>query len=402
MDALLGEHGKSRMTVLILCQLFPPLIYGGGEVLLWNLAKWLVSRGHEVHVITQRVRGREDSEVSSGVSIRRVGKASRYTGELTTSVTESLTYLLEAIPIGLDIIRHNRVDIVHSNTYVPVFAGQICAAIFRKKHVITIHDIYLAAIPGFWTRWSRQANVGLLARFFGPSLEGLILRMPAIVHTVSKTSRDDLVTAGVNGQRIVVVPNGIDRGEFADNHVRVDDHQAIFIGRLVFYKNLETVFRAFAKVIQVIPDAKLIVVGDGPMRTTWEEAVEELGIRRYVRFCGLVSHERKLNLLKRSAFLVQPSTVEGFGIVVLEAFACKKPVLASDIGALREIISDGSDGFLINPMSEHEWASKMILLFKERKETHKMGARGRNKVSNYTIEEVGQRMEELYYAALKR
>lgn len=370
-------------------------------MLLWNLAKWLVSRGHEVHVITQRIRGKKDSEVISGVDITRVGKAGRYTGELTTSPGQSLAYLLQAIPLGFEIIRHSGVDIIHSNTYVPVFAGQICATMARKKHVITIHDVYLAAIPGFWRRWSRQANVGLLARFFGPFLERLVLGMPAIVHTVSDTSRRDLIEARAKGSKIVVVPNGIDLSEFTGNHVRIDNHQAIFIGRLVFYKHLETVFRALVHVVKVIPDAKLLVVGDGPMRAAWEKVVEELGIRHCVRFCGLVSHERKLSLLKSSAFLVQPSTVEGFGIVVLEAFACKKPVLASDIGALREIISNGTDGFLIDPTSEQEWARRMIRLFKARELTRKMGAAGRSKVSNYTIKEVGRGMEELYYAALK-
>lgn len=140
--------------------------------------------------------------------------------------------------------------------------------------------------------------MGVFARIFGTLLERVLVRIPvSVIETVSETSRRDLLGARA---KIVVVPNGIDVSEYGIGEVSVKPHQAIFIGRLVFYKNLEIVFRALAKVIQVVPDAKLIVVGDGPMRAVWEKMVDDLGVRRHVRFYGRIPQGRKLSLLEES------------------------------------------------------------------------------------------------------
>ena len=195
------------MRVLIFCQLFPPLIYGGGEVVLWNLTRSLVARGHEVYVITQNVRGEEAIEVRSGVSIVRVGRPVDYSGALTTGLFESVTYLVFACLAGIRVGSRRRIDIVHSNTYVPALAGQICALILRTKHVMTVHDVYLLSIPEFWKKWSRQPGVGFIARFFGPFIERLLLHMPvSTIHTVSETSKSDLLRVVPGNRRIVAGP----------------------------------------------------------------------------------------------------------------------------------------------------------------------------------------------------
>ena len=385
------------MKILLFCQLFPPLIYGGGETLFWSLAQSLVSRGHEVHVITQRIAGQPNSERRSDVHIHRVGAPTDYKATLATGLSESLTYLGGAIFAGIRIIVREHIDIIHSNTYVPAVAALVCGSILRKRHIMTVHDVYLASMPWFWREWSRQPGVGIFARIFGTILERVLVRIPvSVIQTVSETSKRDLLGIGARA-KIVVVPNGIDVSEYGIGEVSVKPHQAIFIGRLVFYKNLEIVFRALTKVIQVVPDAKLIIVGDGPMRAAWERMVEDLGLGHHVRFCGRIPQDRKLSLLEESGFLVLPSMVEGFGIVALEAFACRKPVLASAIGALRELVSDGIDGYLVNPTSETDWENRMVTLFEKPERARQMGVMGRHKVdAKFAMERVVDRMERLY------
>ena len=386
------------MRILLFCQLFPPLSYGGGETLFWNLAKSLVLRGHEVHVITQRVRGEKDSETKCGVNIRRVGRPADYSGALTTNLVESLAYMTGALVAGIRVASRRHVDVIQSNTYVPALVGQICASILRKAHVITVHDVYLAAMPWFWREWSQQRNVGYLARLIGPLLERLLLRMPATaIHTVSETSKQDILQLGANS-KIFVVPNGINVNDYMlENEIAPNPHQAIFVGRLVFYKNLEIVFRALSRVIQNLSDAKLVVVGDGPMRMAWESMVDDLGLHQHVRFLGRIPNVEKLSQLQESAFLLLPSKVEGFGIVILEAFACNKPVLVSSIGALRELVSDEVDGFFADPTVEEDWAKKMMILFTDSKRTQQMGLMGRTKcASSFSNERVAKDMERLY------
>jgi glycosyltransferase involved in cell wall biosynthesis len=390
------------MRILLFCQLFPPLTYGGGETLFWNLAKSLVLRGHEVHVITQRVKGEKDSETKCGVNILRVGRPADYSGALTTNLVESLAYMTGALVAGIRVASRRQVDVIHSNTYVPALVGQICASILRKAHVITVHDVYLAAMPWFWREWSQQRSVGYLARFIGPLLERLLLRMPATaIHTVSETSKQDILQIGANS-KIFVVPNGINVIDYLlENEISANPHQAIFVGRLVFYKNLEIVFRALTRVIQTVRDAKLVIVGDGPMRTTWSSMADDLGLNQHVQFLGRIPHVEKLRQLRQSAFLLLPSRVEGFGIVILEAFACNKPVLVSSIGALRELVSDEVDGFLADPNVEEDWAKKMMMFFTDFKRSQQMGLIGRTKcVSNFSNERVAKDMEKLYELTL--
>jgi glycosyltransferase involved in cell wall biosynthesis len=355
-------------------------------------------------VITQRVRGEKDREIVSGVSIRRVGLPAKYTGALTTSFLESLAYLVEALIAGIRHISRNGTDAIHSNTYVPALVGQMCATIFGRRHVVTVHDVYLISMPWFWKKWSRQKGVGFSARLLGPVLEKSLLRLPVdVIHTVSETSRQDLVSMGIRS-KIVVVPNGIDPTEYEISKSSLTNpHQAIYIGRLVFYKNLELIFHAFTKVINSIPDARLCIVGDGSMKSTWEQTVAELGLSNHIKFLGVTSNREKVRLLKESAYLILPSLVEGFGIVILEAFACRKPALASDIGALRELVTEGVDGHLMSAFSEEEWVKKMIYLFTHPAEARKLGDMGKLKLdASYSIRRVVQQMESLYERCLTK
>jgi glycosyltransferase involved in cell wall biosynthesis len=386
------------------CQLFPPLIYGGGEVLFWNLARSLASRGNQVYVITQRVRGERDKEVKDGVVIRRVGLPAEYAGALSTGFLESLAYFVEALLAGIEYVARIGVDIIHSNTYVPALAGQICATVFGRKHIVTIHDVYLISMPWFWRKWSRQQEVGLSARLMGPLLERSLLQLPAsVVHTVSEASKHDLVAMGMRA-KIAVIPNGIDPDEYQiDGPSFTDPHQAIYVGRLVFYKNLDLVIRAFGKVLSDVPDAGLSVIGDGPMRGSWEAITRELGLQKNISFLGRVSNKEKVRLLRDSAFLILPSLVEGFGIVILEAFACKKPVLASNIEALREVVTEGVDGYLLDASSEEAWAERMMLLFRRPTRTRRLGVMGEKKLAeHYSIERVTRRMMALYQDCLEK
>jgi glycosyltransferase involved in cell wall biosynthesis len=258
-------------------------------------------------------------------------------------------------------------------------------------------------MPWFWKEWSHQQGVGLLARLLGPFFERVLFKLPVnIVHTVSEASKQDLVDMGMR-RRIVVVPNGIDPDTYQTRRsFFTNPHQAIYIGRLVFYKNLGIVFRAFRRIVGEVLDAELLIVGDGPMRASWEKTIGQLNLDKHIHFLGQVSNEQKIRLLEESAFLILPSLVEGFGIVILEAFACRKPVLASDIEALREVVTEGVDGYLLNAASDEEWARKMILLFTHPIHTRRLGSLGERKLtSHYSIQRVAKRMETLYQDPLR-
>lgn len=390
------------MNILHFCQLYPPAVYGGGEYIFFNWAKELVKRGHMVFTITQRLEGERDFENINGIHVYRVGPAIKYRGTLPLGILENLGYIIGAILKGITLAVKNKINIVHSNTYAPALAGQVYAIISRKPHIITAHDVYFLVRKDFWNKWASQASVCVSAGKIGSIVEKLVLKLPArIFHTVSETSKEDLYACGL--QKVIVIYNGLGLRDFDSvDPTEVAPHQAIFIGRLVFYKNLDTVISAMKSVVAEIPDSRLIVVGDGPMRLPLEKLVEDLRLTENVVFKGRISHEEKVRLLKQSSSLVLPSLVEGFGIVLLEAFACYKPVLVSAVRPLTEIVENEKDGCFVAPFDVDMWAEKMIELFNNSRKAKKMGVYGRRKLErNYTVQKAVDKLEELYSKVVK-
>jgi glycosyltransferase involved in cell wall biosynthesis len=159
------------------------------------------------------------------------------------------------------------------------------------------------------------------------------------------------------------------------------------------------VIRAFRKVIALFPNAKLIIIGDGPFK---EELIKEAGpIKENVIFTQRISHEDKLRRLEKSSFMVFPSLIEGFGIAIIEAFACKKPVLASDIRPMSDIVKDNYSGFLISPFDEEEWANKMIYLFSNIKQQKSMGENAYHEFQRkYEIDTIIREYQKLYQTVI--
>jgi len=104
---------------------------------------------------------------------------------------------------------------------------------------------------------------------------------------------------------------------------------------------------------------KLIIVGDGPLKNKLEKTVKLENLSN-IQFIGSVKHERCMELLKRSSFLIMPSVCyEGFPMVICESFACGKPVIVSNLGAMSELIEDGKTGLIFEPGNPENLALKM-------------------------------------------
>jgi phosphatidyl-myo-inositol dimannoside synthase len=145
-------------------------------------------------------------------------------------------------------------------------------------------------------------------------------------------------------------------------------------------KHVDKLIRAISIVVQQVPKVRLDIVGDGPLRSELEALAVSIGVEQVVRFCGLVS-DSELQLAYGSASVfAMPSSKEGFGIVYLEAWNHRLPVLCSNDGAASEIVEDGVDGFIVNANDECEIAEKIILLLKRPDLACKMGQVGRKKV----------------------
>ena len=388
------------MKILYFTQLFYPAIFGGGEYIFYHWAKELVKKGHEIFVITQRLQGEKSDEIVDGIKIFRVGSPVSLSGTLPIGIYSNLSYLLKSYFKGNKIIKECDIDLIHSNTYVPVISAQWCANKTKIPHVATVHDVYFTSQKNFWSSWSKQENMSFATKILGPYIEKKIAKTNVtLFHTVSEQSKIDLQKLGTK-KAINVIPNGINPNDYELDTSK--KKQVIFVGRLIFYKNVGVVVDAFTKVIKEIPDAKLIVVGDGPSKQDLINQTKSLKLENNVFFMGRVTSETKVKLINESKILVNPSLIEGFGIVVLEGFACGKPVLVSDSKPLSDLVDDDVDGFVVENNKSELWAKKIIQLFNDESLARQMGLAGKQKViEKYSISKLVDDMLCLYDSVIR-
>ncbi len=384
------------MKILYLTQLYPPLVYGGGEYIFAKWAEELASRGHDVSVITQKISGTESFEVLKGVKVHRIGPVIQYTGALyNIGLLQNLGFMINAVAMASRLA--GGFDVIHSNTYTPTVAAEVASRLRGLPHLMTIHDVYNQTDKDFWKKWTSQQDIGTIARYAGALVEKIVLKLPStMIHTVSQTSKKDLVAAGVAPDKIALIPNGIDPAQYRSDHPK-KPCQIAYIGRLVFYKNVDTVIKAFKGVCEQMPSARFLIAGTGPREEYLRELTANLSLEHNVTFLGKITDRQKVDLLTESQFTVQPSLVEGFGITVIESFCCSTPVLSSNVMPLPELVVDNATGFTLAPFDVRAWETTMTTYLNDPDRCIREGLASKKMVdASYTIHRVADRLLELY------
>jgi glycosyltransferase involved in cell wall biosynthesis len=349
------------MNILYLTQFFSAT-RGGGPLVFYDLARSMSARGHNVHVVCNL--STEDTAKYKNIIAHIVKPHLKEANQLPPSMYQNLAYLINSAIQGIKIIKKNKIEVIHTNAYTPAIAGSILRQLTGCPVICTIHDIFSGNESGGWSKWSEYNKLPKYYSLLGRILENVSLRMPCdMFHAVSKATMNDILSIKPN-IHINLVYSGIDVSTYDKDSYKDREYCdfILFIGRLVFYKNLEVLIKAFRDVLDTVPNAKLVVVGDGPMKEIWKRMALTMDIKDSVSFLGNVSTYKKNYLLKKCSALALPSTFEGFGLVLLEAFAMAKPVLVSDVKPFDEIVEDGVDGFILPRDDPISWSKKIKIL----------------------------------------
>jgi len=190
---------------------------------------------------------------------------------------------------------------------------------------------------------------------------------------------------GCPRHKVFVIPNGVDVGRFRPCEpdavlarsigVTLGAPTATIVAALRPEKNHELFLAAAARVRQQLPDAQFLVIGDGPRRGELEQRSAELGIRDAVRFLGTRSDVPQL--LGLTDVLVLNSHMEANPVSILEGLACGKPVVSTRVGSIGETVLEGVNGFLVDPGSTDQLASRIHLLLADQDRARQMGSEGR-------------------------
>ena len=174
--------------------------------------------------------------------------------------------------------------------------------------------------------------------------------------------------------------------------------KVLFVGRLFQGKGIEYLIRTAPRVIKEVPQARYTIVGDGEERDRLERLTKKLNVHEYVKFTGFIRFEELVKMYAESSVLVLPSItrLENFGIVLLEAMACRTPVIASKIPGVMDLVTT-ENGLLVEPKSVEGLAEAIISIIHDENKVIKMGEKGRRLVDEeYNWDVVGTKIIDLY------
>jgi len=207
----------------------------------------------------------------------------------------------------------------------------------------------------------------------------------------------------VYGVESLVIYNGIPTSEYnlEDTRSPAGEIRLLNVGKFKRAKNHLLLVEAFAKAVAEEPRLRLILAGDGSLRKKAERRVRQLGLKDKVDFLGWRSDIPIL--LKDCDIFVLSSDWEGFGNVLVEAMSAGKPIVATRVGGVPEVVEDGVTGFLVPPRDADVFASAILKLVREKRLREEMGRKGREKaVKEFDISIVTREYERLYKEALNR
>jgi glycosyltransferase involved in cell wall biosynthesis len=204
-------------------------------------------------------------------------------------------------------------------------------------------------------------------------------------------------TEGFDAQDFEIVHYGISSDGDAQAYAG-SEPRLLCIGRLIPIKGHLVLLRALAQARARVPEVTLDVAGRGPLAPALQAFVRELGLDGAVRFLGFVSRVEKA--IEAAAVVVVPSLGEGFGMVALEAMERARPVIASSVGGLPEIVADGDTGLVVPPGEAEALANAIVALAGDLPRAAEMGRAGRVRaLAEFTPERCAERVEALYERA---
>jgi glycosyltransferase involved in cell wall biosynthesis len=204
------------------------------------------------------------------------------------------------------------------------------------------------------------------------------------------------------GVESVVIYNGIPISDYLREKRKSDEFIRILnIGKFKKAKNHPLLVDAFSKAYKEMPNLKLVLVGDGSLRRKVENKVKELGLEDAVLFLGWRSDIP--GILADCDIFVLSSDWEGLGIVLIEAMASGKPIVATNVGGIQEVVEDGVTGILVPSRNPEALAKAILRLAKDDKLRKEMGEKGREKaIKEFDIKIAVNNYERLYLQNLER
>lgn len=335
------------LRVLMISDLSPLAIEGGGERVLWEQASRLVKRGHRVRILSRLPKdGLTEAVERQGVSIHH------FPVDRRSSLRFFASSIREARRAVTRILAEENSDVLHLQQPL---SGYGALRSHPPKDLACLYT-FLSPAPleyisrSAMTEYHRSGLIGRVGQVMLWGIERACLRRATRIHVLSDFSAGQLWKLyGIPSDRIVKIPGGADLERFQP----APDRRAVRASlglpdgspMLLTVRNLEarmgldTLIRAMAILRRHVPDVLLLIGGAGSLRGTLESLAASLGLQEHVRFLGYVPETDLPRYYQAAdAFVLPTRELEGFGLITVEALAAGTPVLGTPVGATPEIL----------------------------------------------------------------
>ena len=352
------------MRILMITNLFYPRL-GGSEQVVFESSRRLALRGHEVHVLTERMQPEWPLyEQVESIHIHRCPV------RFGNPVVRFGSGVLQAARLFKHLIAEYNFDVLHFHLTITAIGVLLCRESKRVNHIASFYgpwDEEELVEKEVTDAWQPHHIKAAIFRF----LQRYVLQHSARTIILSDYSLTQVHHLMETTESCVKIPGGVDLNRFhpapdrdeVKKRLDLPCNQPVLltVRRLVPRMGVDTLIEAMPHLLDRKPDLILVVGSDGPLRLTLESRMETLGIRDHIRFTGFISYE-DLPLYYQAAdlFVMPTKALEGFGLPTIESMACGTPTLGTDIGSNTEIIGEFDPRLLI-PEATPEGISKTVL-----------------------------------------
>ncbi len=373
------------MKIGIVSEFYYPLL-GGVSEHIRSVSRELKKLGHEVVVISGHMKGEQRNP---GPRVIRLGRS------LTVPYNNSLSRVSAGwrLSAKLDaLLETENFDLLHLHSPLQPTLTHLAMRRARCPLVGTFHSYY-----------PRDILSELFKRPLGRMLTRIDRYLP--VSQAAQEPMERIFSADYH-----IIPNGVDYELFssgsADGRRQLpgldpDKLRILFVGAMVKRKGLPHLIEAFREILLNRDDVELLVVGDGPGRRAIDRGLD-IHMRSRIHFVGAVTNRSKLAEYYASAdiFCAPSLGRESFGMVLLEAMAAGLPVVAYDIEGYRDVVTQGSDGLLVQRGNTSALASALRFFLESPNERARYGEQGRVVARNLDWSEIARRVEAVYLELL--
>lgn len=364
------------MNILILSTHFNT---GGIVSYILTLVKQYVEQGHRVYVATSG-----GDKVQDLISIGAI----HVTLNIRTKSELDLRIYWAVGPL-IRLVKHEKIDVIHSQTRVTQVIGQLLSRYSGKPFIVTCH--------GFFKK--------RLSRKIFPCWGDYTI-------AISDAVKDHLINDfEVNSKKVVLIRNGLDVYDYpvVDDRVKEEKRRELalpnnqvligIVARLSDVKGHDILIKAMQKIVQKNSQTRLLIIGKGPMESKLKDMVKKLGLQEHIHFFPTV--QKKRGILSCLDIFVMPSLQEGLGLSVMEAQASGLPVVASKVGGIPSLINDGVTGLLVPPKNIDALAHAIDFFMNNKIQAKQIGQRARSFIEKeFSAKKMGKDTLNLYERSL--